>query len=274
VGDGKYATIYWPTLLSCFVGLEWSSLFLTRILGTKSLDTLAESPNNSIKFSLFCLAKYHKLRTPLRECYNLYSYDIPDLWPHIGSGKTPQEKKKHPFRENKTWRTLQESNRGGSWINVMWPEWSITELHKHFQWVWQDHSDIPEQRSIGNGPGALLFYLLSKPRPLNESLRSHSSFRMLPLTYWTVFNFLFDELATPRDSCSLKSCSRCPALSFLDEFWTILEIDYLDSSRLWTRHICNLWNWAIQINWIELNWIELIPHHTLSLTSSCHAHMV
>jgi len=44
--------------------------------------------NSSIQFSLFCIAHYHKLQICLRGHYNLYTYDIPDLWPHIGSGKT------------------------------------------------------------------------------------------------------------------------------------------------------------------------------------------
>jgi len=37
---------------------------------------------NSI--SWFCIAQYHKLQMCLRGLYNLYTYDIPDLWPHIG----------------------------------------------------------------------------------------------------------------------------------------------------------------------------------------------
>jgi len=46
---------------------------------------------NSIQFSLFCIAQYHKLRTCLRGLYNLYTYDIPDLWPHIGSGSNQNQ---------------------------------------------------------------------------------------------------------------------------------------------------------------------------------------
>jgi len=49
---------------------------------------------NLIQFSLFCIAHYHKIQICLRGLYNLYTYDIPDLWPHIGSGKTPKKSKK------------------------------------------------------------------------------------------------------------------------------------------------------------------------------------
>jgi len=53
-----------------------------------------------IQYSLFYGAQYHKLWIYLKGLYNLYTYDIPDLWPHIGSGKTPK-KRKNPFhREN------------------------------------------------------------------------------------------------------------------------------------------------------------------------------
>jgi len=42
-------------------------------------------------FSLFCIAHYHKLLICPRGFYNLYTYSISDLWPHIGSGKTPKK---------------------------------------------------------------------------------------------------------------------------------------------------------------------------------------
>jgi len=44
-----------------------------------------------IQFSLFYFAQYHKLGICLRGLYSLYTYDIPDLWPHIRSGTTPQK---------------------------------------------------------------------------------------------------------------------------------------------------------------------------------------
>jgi len=44
--------------------------------------------HNSIQFSLFCIAQYHKLQICLKGLYNLYTYDIPVPGPHIGSGKT------------------------------------------------------------------------------------------------------------------------------------------------------------------------------------------
>jgi len=74
--------------------------------------------------------------------YNLNACDIPDLWPHIGSGKAPPKNWKK-LSQRKKGRNLQESNRGGSLsrmdrtIDVMWPKGSITELHKHIQWIWQ-----------------------------------------------------------------------------------------------------------------------------------------
>jgi len=44
-----------------------------------------------LQSSLFSKAQYHKLQICLRGLYNLYTYDIPDLWPPIGSGKTPKK---------------------------------------------------------------------------------------------------------------------------------------------------------------------------------------
>jgi len=67
----------------------------------------------NVQFNSVCRAKYHKLQIWLGGLYNLYTYDIPDLWPHIGSGKTPQ-KLKNAFTGKKKGRNLQESNRGGS----------------------------------------------------------------------------------------------------------------------------------------------------------------
>jgi len=49
---------------------------------------------DSIQFSLFCLAQYKKFWICLKGLFNLYTYDIPDLWPHIGSSKTPKNKEK------------------------------------------------------------------------------------------------------------------------------------------------------------------------------------
>jgi len=69
--------------------------------------------------------------------YNLYKYDTSDLWPQE---KLPTRK---TFSGRTKWINLQESNRGGFLsrmdrrIDVMWPEWSIIELHKHNQWIWQ-----------------------------------------------------------------------------------------------------------------------------------------
>jgi len=62
---------------------------------------------NKIQFSLFYEAQYHKLRICLSRLNNLYTDDIPDLWPRIRS-------EKKPFAGKKKSRTLQESNRGGS----------------------------------------------------------------------------------------------------------------------------------------------------------------
>jgi len=50
---------------------------------------------NSIQFSSFCIAHYHKLEICLRGLYNLYTYDIPDLWPQFGSEKNSQEIEKN-----------------------------------------------------------------------------------------------------------------------------------------------------------------------------------
>jgi len=109
-----------------------------RSYGNKSI-----SPNCfysfKVQFNLVHRAQYHKSQIPLRGLYNPYTYDIPDLWPHIGSGKkTPININKNLSRGEKMWRTLQESNRGGSlsgmdgWTDVMWPE-----LYEHTHWVWQ-----------------------------------------------------------------------------------------------------------------------------------------
>jgi len=74
----------------------------------------------------FIFTQYHKLQTPLRGLYSPYTYDLPDLWPHLGSGTTLKNIEKKPSGCKK-WRTLQESNRGGTlsrmntWIEVMWP---------------------------------------------------------------------------------------------------------------------------------------------------------
>jgi len=72
----------------------------TRFLDSHSVSTM---PSTSllvhtlddhcllIQFSLFYIAQYHKWLIFLRGLCNLYTYDIPDLWPHIGSGKTPKK---------------------------------------------------------------------------------------------------------------------------------------------------------------------------------------
>jgi len=64
-------------------------------------------------FSLFYIAQYHKLRIWLSGLCNLYARDIPDLWPHIGSGKTPEKIEKKLLQGEKV-KKLQESHRGGS----------------------------------------------------------------------------------------------------------------------------------------------------------------
>jgi len=61
----------------------------------------------SIQIQLFLIAQYHKLQISLGGLYNLDTYHIPDLWPHVGSGKT-------------TRRNLQESNRWGSLSRMDW----------------------------------------------------------------------------------------------------------------------------------------------------------
>jgi len=43
--------------------------------------------SGSLQFHLFCIAQNHKLLICLRGLYNLYTYVIPDLWPHTRSGK-------------------------------------------------------------------------------------------------------------------------------------------------------------------------------------------
>jgi len=43
-----------------------------------------------VQSSLICIAQYHEIQICLRGLYNLYTEGIPDLWPHIRSGKTPK----------------------------------------------------------------------------------------------------------------------------------------------------------------------------------------
>jgi len=63
----------------------------------------------SHQFSLFFIARYQKLQIPLRGLYNLYTYDIPDLRPHIGSGKTPKKMRKKTFHEERSEETLRRA---------------------------------------------------------------------------------------------------------------------------------------------------------------------
>jgi len=68
---------------------------------------------NSIQFILY-KAHFRNLQICLRGLYNASTYDIPDLWPHIGSGKTPRKMGENPFTGKIKGRNLQGSNRGGS----------------------------------------------------------------------------------------------------------------------------------------------------------------
>jgi len=92
-----------------------------------------------IQFNLFCTAHSHKLQMFLRGLYNLYTYDIPDLWPHIGSGKTP----KQPFDREKreeTFRRATEEDPSPGWTEVKTSHWFMRTTNSHIialppQWV-------------------------------------------------------------------------------------------------------------------------------------------
>jgi len=73
----------------------------------RSQNLIKWSPDNN-QFTSFCVAQYHKLQIRLRGLYNLDTYFyILDLWPHIGSGRTPPKIEKKLFHGEKEWRTLQ-----------------------------------------------------------------------------------------------------------------------------------------------------------------------
>jgi len=78
-----------------------------------------EAERRAVEFSLFCIAQYHKLRICLKGLYNLYTYDIPDLWPHIRSGKTPkkstQKKLSQGKKREETFRRATEEDPSPGW---------------------------------------------------------------------------------------------------------------------------------------------------------------
>jgi len=92
---------------------------------------------NSIQFILYSPLS----QICLRGLYSLYTYDIPDLWPHIGSGKNSQKigkKLSQGKKREETFRRAREEDPSPGWtedIDVMWPEGIITEF-QHMQWVW------------------------------------------------------------------------------------------------------------------------------------------
>jgi len=69
-----------------------------------------------IQFKLFCIAHYHKMQVCLRGLYSLYTYDIPDLWPHIGSGKTlPKNRKRTGEKSEELFRRATEEDPSPGW---------------------------------------------------------------------------------------------------------------------------------------------------------------
>jgi len=121
--------LYWPLLTSgaSLVLLSLPILWTPDTKVHESVTTVSEvlEPSclapvkvDSIQFSLFCVAQYHNLQICLRGLYNLYTYDIPDLWPHTGSGK----KLKQNFHGGKKVRTLQESRSNRCHV-TRWTEW-------------------------------------------------------------------------------------------------------------------------------------------------------
>jgi len=60
-----------------------------------------QQSHDSIQFSLFCIATYHKLQIWLSGLYSLYTYGISVPGPHIGSGETPEKKKKKKLSQGK-----------------------------------------------------------------------------------------------------------------------------------------------------------------------------
>jgi len=77
---------HFVTHLPYFTKTNHNSLSYATCCGSKHKNYV-----NIIQFIIFRGAQYHKLENYLRGLYNLYTYDIPDLWPHIGSGKTPKK---------------------------------------------------------------------------------------------------------------------------------------------------------------------------------------
>jgi len=51
---------------------------------------------------------HHKLKICLKGLFNLYTYNIPILWPHIESGETPKKSKK-PFHREKREETFRRA---------------------------------------------------------------------------------------------------------------------------------------------------------------------
>jgi len=83
---------------------------------------------------LFDTAQYHKLQTPLGGLYNLYADDIPDLWPHIGAGKSHKKYRKKPFKSEETFRRAAEEDQWSDTDNILHMCVHVhTPLHTHFR---------------------------------------------------------------------------------------------------------------------------------------------